>query len=192
MRYIGGMIGDALRVVDKRCFRLLPTIPENLPKSPPCSSWPEWISESVFINWKLASSGCLVLQPWFCYHLHFCWGRICMLQLFLVGDIFNCHCKECLRGEVVLAISWLSKPVVFFPQTFETASLINISFWQPPLLPTYISNYVFDFDPLDPPTCRFACNSFTFPGDLALCSWSALKSGHSIPLILGGGSFRKV
>ena len=36
--------------MESGCLCLCWALPENLPKSPPCSSWPEWISERETIN----------------------------------------------------------------------------------------------------------------------------------------------
>ena len=55
-----------------------------------------------------------------CYHLHSCWDGTCMLQLFLVSDIFNCHCKECLRGRGCAAADQL---------TFQTRRLPSLNIW---------------------------------------------------------------
>ena len=72
--------GDAAsRDAERRgCFCLLPGIPENLPKSPPCSSWPEWISASVLYQLKthqpkllgIAFIICFMICTFILRHMH--------------------------------------------------------------------------------------------------------------------------
>ena len=104
----------------------------------------EWMSLFVLsITWKSAKISSLLILAWvnlwkciyqpktrqlkmlgvatmICYHLHSCWDGTCMLQLFLVSDIFNCHCKECLRGRGCAAADQL---------TFQTRRLPSLNIW---------------------------------------------------------------
>ena len=110
-------------------------------------------------TWKSAKISSLLILPWvnlwkrifarnyliskFKCIVSIIWGdALCMMQLFLVlaCDIFNCHCEECLRGEVV-QLSWTAD----FPRWSSLLAILQRIVSEPYRKPTLPLHYLTQF-----------------------------------------------